>query len=440
MKNFKYFENETAYNAERNGNYREPWVSWTEERGLDWNKDEEERLRSMPFTMEILDTGNITWNLYARTIQYSKNGGDWTTMDKDTSISVLEGDEVSFKGTGLSGVNNILSTAQFNVKGNIRSLINGDEFANVDNSVTITMSGFFKNCTTIISAENLILPATTMAYEGYSEMFYGCTNLTTPPVLPATTLATYCYESMFRNCTSLTTAPELPATTLVNYCYYYMFSGCTSLTTPPVLPATTLAGNCYYNMFSGCTSLTEAPELPVMTLVDSCYLSMFKDCTSLTTAPELPATTAVRSCYASMFSGCTSLTTPPVLPSTSLEYGCYQSMFSGCTSLTTAPELPATTLANYCYSSMFNGCTSLTAAPVLPATTLVSGCYQSMFRGCSNLHYIKAMFILQNGYTTDWVRDVSSTGTFVKNAAAQWNDKGYSGVPYGQWTVETATE
>ena len=59
------------------------------------------------------------------------------------------------------------------------------------------------------------------------------------------TMATYCYSNMFQGCTSLTTAPSLPATTLANYCYAGMFYGCTSLTTAPDLPATTLTERCY---------------------------------------------------------------------------------------------------------------------------------------------------------------------------------------------------
>lgn len=144
-----------------------------------------------------------------------------------------------------------------------------------------------------------------------------------------------------------------------------------------------------------------------------------------------------------MFDDCTSLTTAPALPATTLTEYCYMAMFYGCTSLTTAPELPATTLANYCYVGMFKGCTSLTTAPVLPATTLVSECYTSMFEECSNLNYIKAMFTTSPSnpfklYTTNWVRNVSSTGTFVMNAAATWNVTGINGIPAG-WTVEKVT-
>ena len=115
----------------------------------------------------------------------------------------------------------------------------------------------------------------------YSEMFRGCTNLTSAPELPATTLAEDCYKSMFFGCTSLTAAPELPATTLAEECYHNMFVDCTSLTVAPELPATTLAVACYWNMFHGCTNLTSAPELPATTLTMSCYTNMFVDCVNL---------------------------------------------------------------------------------------------------------------------------------------------------------------
>ena len=130
-----------------------------------------------------------------------------------------------------------------------------------------------------------------------------------------------------------------------------------------------------------------------------------------------------------------------ILPATTLEESCYNYMFENCRSLTTAPELPATTLANNCYDSMFSYCTSLTTAPELPATTLANGCYNFMFEGCSSLNYIKAMFTTtpSTSYTSNWVSGVSATGTFVKNASAQWNVSGGNGVPNG-WTVETAEE
>ena len=202
-----------------------------------------------------------------------------------------------------------------------------------------------------------------------------------------------------------------------------LFKDCTQLTTAPDLPATTLADSCYFNMFRGCSSLTYTPELPATTLAPGCYDSMFYECTSLTEAPELPATTLAPYCYSSMFVRCTSLTQAPELPATTLTDRCYMIMFHGCTSLTQAPELPATTLTDRCYFMMFDGCTSLTQAPELPATTLAQLCYFNMFNGCTQLNYIYMMATDINALAClyNWVLGVSSTGTFVKNAAATWD-------------------
>ncbi len=144
-----------------------------------------------------------------------------------------------------------------------------------------------------------------------------------------------------------------------------------------------------------------------------------------------------------MFEGCTSLTSIPenFLPATDLCYSCYYNMFAWCTSLTTVPEnlLPATELSSHCYWSMFEGCKALTKAPTLPALTLDGMCYSSMFQSCTNLNYVKALFVENEGSgTSNWLDGVSSSGTFVKNAAATWNVVGASGVPEG-WTVQTVT-
>ena len=349
-------------------------------------------------------------------ISYSiDNGENWT---EGNSVSVANGDKVMWKGTMTptsSGIGKFSSTGSFDVKGNVMSLLFGDDF---------------KNKTDL----------TGKAYAFY-RLFYNATYLVSPKdlSLPATTLADYCYSNMFRGCISMTTSPELPATTLATYCYNYMFNSCRSLTTAPELPATTLADHCYYSMFYGCTNLTSAPELPATILAESCYYYMFNGCTSLTTAPELPATILANNCYSSMFYNCSNLTTAHELPATILANNCYSSMFYNCSNLTTAPELPATTLANNCYNGMFNGCTSLTTAPELPATRLVEGCYQDMFQGCTDLNYIKAMFTTtpSTTYTRSWVRNVSSRGTFVKNSSATWDVTGMNGIPTG-WTVQTA--
>lgn len=79
-------------------------------------------------------------------------------------------------------------------------------------SLSGSFYNLFKDCTGLIDASKLCLPATTIKSYGY--MFYGCTNLVySPIVLPATTIAiSDAYTYMFYNCTSLLTTPEICAT------------------------------------------------------------------------------------------------------------------------------------------------------------------------------------------------------------------------------------
>ena len=153
-------------------------------------------------------------------------------------------------------------------------------------------------------------------------------------------------------------------------------------------------------------------DSPDSIIAAHCYSSMFRDCTALVQAPELPATTLAGSCYAGMF--------------------------YGCTSLAQAPELPATTLAGSCYASMFRDCTALVQAPELPATTLAGSCYASMFWNCINIDCIKCSFkAFALSGTNNWLRGVSSTGTFICPTALGTNEtiqRGISYCPEG-WTV-----
>ena len=215
------------------------------------------------FTIEALEEGTVGIGIppSATSLKYRKNNELWIETSEAIQLSVVANDTIQISCVSDSFNNGCSSpfavSAPFNVKGNIMSLLYGDNFKgqiDLSGKYEAFLSLFF-NCATLQNAENLILPATTLADFCYYHMFDGCTSLTTSPELPATTLANNCYQNMFFGCTNLTEAPQLPATTLVNDCYSYMFSICTSLTTAPQLPATTLASYCYYEMFRGCSKL-----------------------------------------------------------------------------------------------------------------------------------------------------------------------------------------
>lgn len=224
---------------------------------------------SQYLTFEIIEDGSIGWKVtstdFAKTIEYSVNGGSWrklTPTSAGVSFSVLKGDVVRFRGNnaryaiGQFTYNNFTSTCQFNVKGNIMSLIAGDNFESASLSSTYVFSRLFYQCYELVSAEKLVLPGSTLTDYCFYGLFYNCISLKTAPALPAESLADYCYRSMFFGCSSLESAPKLPATTLANDCYSMMFCLCTSLKSAPELPAKTLANYCYSSMFNGCSSLS----------------------------------------------------------------------------------------------------------------------------------------------------------------------------------------
>ncbi len=201
-------------------------------------------------TFEAVEAGTFSFSIPSgitttvTSVSYSlDNGSTWVTTQNDSSDIVITtptvqaGGKVLWKGmatkyaTSTSVYSNFASTGNFVVNGNIMSLLYGDEFATKKslNSATYAFDGLFRSCTKLSSANNLILPSTT--------------------------LTNSCYNSMFRDCSLLSEAPELPATTMAQSCYQYMFAGCTALTTAPELPGTTLKAYSYQNMFDGCSAL-----------------------------------------------------------------------------------------------------------------------------------------------------------------------------------------
>ena len=253
-------------------------------------------------TFNILSDGTIkwitSWFSNARIIDYKLNNGEWTSITSTTEgvvINVNAGDKIQFRGNngtysdGSSEFNSFGGSALFEVEGNIMSLTEGDYFKNKLSIGTIyTFEALFRGCANLVSAENLILPATRLGEGCYGDMFQGCTKLTTAPALPATTLAERCYQFMFEGCTSLATAPALPATKLTTWCYNSMFKDCTSLTAAPELPATKLTETCYWGMFRGCTSLNYIKCLATIISERSCTINWVSGVSSTGTFVKSP--------------------------------------------------------------------------------------------------------------------------------------------------------
>lgn len=219
-------------------------------------------------TFDILTSGTLRWGTYgtghADVIQYSINNGPWTSITASTAstISVTAGDKVRFKGTNTTYAKDKSNyagfdsggTATFNIEGNIMSLVYGDNFVgNTALTSTYNFCSIFKQ-SHCVSAENLILPTTTLTKYCYRAMFSKCTDLVIAPVLPATTLSQGCYWYMFEEC-AITSAPDLLAEALVSECYGNMFTGCTSLNYIKCMAITGFnTNNCKQNWVAGVAS------------------------------------------------------------------------------------------------------------------------------------------------------------------------------------------
>ena len=145
------------------------------------------------------------------------NGNTWTTKESTTSGVTLatlnNGDKLLVRGQN-SGYayymdpyqyNCFVSTGNFDVQGNIMSLIVGDDFENaISFQDQYAFVSLFANCTHLIHAHNLVLPATDLYGGDYREMFSGCTSLVSGPTLPALKPYIASYDSMFYGCSSLT--------------------------------------------------------------------------------------------------------------------------------------------------------------------------------------------------------------------------------------------
>lgn len=117
----------------------------------------------------------------------------------------------------------------------------------------------------------------------------------------------------------------------------------------------------------------------------------------------------------------------------------FDGLFATSTTLVSAEDLVINAVGKYSHASLFFGCTSLIKAPVLPVKVLPEGCYNVMFSSCP-INYLKCLATDMEayGYSTNyWLYNVSSTGTFVKDASADSWTTGVSGIPSG-WTVENA--
>lgn len=122
----------------------------------------------------------------------------------------------------------IIGAAYYSMFEGCTSLKNAPYIAGTDNSGWGGTMAMFKGCTSLVECPEFSFEK--VGSSACREMFMNCYELiNVPKILPATTLADNCYTAMFYNCYKIKFAPELPAKNLIKECYHTMFAECHSL-------------------------------------------------------------------------------------------------------------------------------------------------------------------------------------------------------------------
>ncbi len=182
------------------------------------------------------DSGT-TWSSFTlssgatKTIATLASGSTLMMYGSNSSLGTAYNKGHYFRGSG-----------DYEVSGEISSLVNGSDVTNTElsgSNRTNTFAMLFSGDTHLVSAENLKISSSIMPDNCCNGMFRACTRLVKAPrTLPATDLGKECYSSMFEGCIALAYPPyELNFTSADVTAYNRMF--CMSRTSKLTTPAMT---------------------------------------------------------------------------------------------------------------------------------------------------------------------------------------------------------
>ena len=226
----------------------------------------------------------------APVLYYSIDGQQtWTLWNYSAITLTNTNDKCYFYGNnpnGISSSTSVYSNFAFSdnvtVSGNIQTLL-----TQAGNMTSVPAYGFiflFTNCSKLIDASGLKLPATTLNQYCYGRLFDSCSNLKYGvEELPATTLPRFAYGYMYCNCTQLIKASHVPENAVITgtQVFDHAYQGCNNLrivqeVLPPIKGSNQYDG-CFYN----CGQLVKAPKITITGSYSYCCREMFRGCTAL---------------------------------------------------------------------------------------------------------------------------------------------------------------
>ncbi|MBR6329409.1 MAG: BspA family leucine-rich repeat surface protein [Lachnospiraceae bacterium] len=260
--------------------------------------------------------------------------------------------------------------------------LSGLDTTNVEN-----MSGMFYGCSGLTSLD--LSPLKTDNVTNMDGMFYGCSGLTSLDLSPLKTDNVTNMGHMFYGCSGLTSLDLSPLKTDNVTDMGYMFGGCSGLTSLDLSPLKTDNVTFMDGMFGGCSGLTSLDLSPLKTDNVTFMGGMFSGCSGLTSLDLSPLKTDKVTAMGGMFSGCSGLTSLDLSPLKTDNVTDMGDMFYGCSGLTGLDLSPLKTDNVTNMYGMFGGCSGLTSLDLSPFDISKVTTMDAMFDGCSKLNMIK---------------------------------------------------
>lgn len=224
--------------------YKNPNATWdqtisrnTSTVPANWTITDIPSVNYLKFT--TVDENGSTYAFSKAGLEYSIDGGEWTTLAANTNTpNVPKDSNIRFRGylesNGSEGIGTFSSSGKFDAEGELMTLLYGEYYVGQTSKYANYMFRQMFTLTKIVNAYNLVIPYNSGSYS-YS-----------------------CYY-MFNACSELAVAPkELKGDTYVgNYSFYQMFGNCPKLTKTPIIWYTFPAYEAMNNMFINDTLLSE---------------------------------------------------------------------------------------------------------------------------------------------------------------------------------------
>ena len=239
----------------------------------------------------------------------------------------------------------------------------------------------FLQLTTIEGIENL----NTEDVTNMSEMFNGCSGLTSLDLSSFNTAEVTYMGYMFYNCKGLKSLDLSSFNTAKVESMSYMFRGCSGLTSLDLSNFNTANVTTMAWMFSSCSSLPSLKLSSFNTANVTNMSAMFDNCSNLTSLDLSSFNTAKVTTMGSMFNGCSGLTSLNLSSFNTANVTDMNDMFNGCSGLRslTLSSFNTDNVTDMRY--MFSDCSGLTSLTLSSFNTDKVKNMKFMFKGCKGL-------------------------------------------------------